>query len=256
VARAKKSDCLNIPVHLFISRPDILAMIRRFGNDSFLVCFYIWNRIVSHGGGTLNNSSEVLKEIQEMFGINTIYSKSVLKYCTDRSNGIVKLSKGIISSRLVANEFLSDSLIPKIKPVIKKVIEEDVDKENDSTINNQDSGEIILPFDDVITIKPEKEKTITEKYKALIDFINEKMNRRFRYVARSKARDHFNARLKDGYNGDDFIRVINNVMKDEFHIDNDFKYVTPEYLTRSTIMERYINWKPQKKSTTIGNCYQ
>ena len=72
----------------------------------------------------------------------------------------------------------------------------------------------------------------------LLNFINTKFERKFKVVS-DKAKAQFKARLKDGYTKEDIAIVIDNILKDKFHIENGFKYATIEYLGRSKTFEMY-----------------
>ena len=49
----------------------------------------------------------------------------------------------------------------------------------------------------------------------------------------------FKARIKDGYTKEDILNTINNASKDPFHIENNFKYLTPEYFSRASTIDKH-----------------
>lgn len=70
------------------------------------------------------------------------------------------------------------------------------------------------------------------------------------------AKKKFRQRLKDGYTKDDIQKVIDNCSNDNHHKDNDYKYVTFEFLSRPAIFERYAameHKKPQSLSQGHNN---
>jgi hypothetical protein len=66
----------------------------------------------------------------------------------------------------------------------------------------------------------------------------------------AKSRRQFAARLKDGYEGKDFQLALKNIMLDKYHLDTDLRYVTPDFVTRSNILERFINIQTLKENKT------
>jgi uncharacterized phage protein (TIGR02220 family) len=64
-----------------------------------------------------------------------------------------------------------------------------------------------------------------------------------------KAATQFKARIADGYTMEDFITALHNAKSDDFHRENNYKYINPEFITRSDKLERFLNMKPR----TFGN---
>ena len=87
----------------------------------------------------------------------------------------------------------------------------------------------------------------SSNYKKFIDFFNEITGRRFRYTDR-KAERQFKARLKDNYTRADFEKAINAMLKDPFHKEQNYKYMTPEFITRADKLEMYMQAGEKLKS--------
>ena len=51
-----------------------------------------------------------------------------------------------------------------------------------------------------------------------------------------------NQRLKDGFSIDEILKAVDNCKKDEFHCQNP-QYLTPEFITRSDKLQKYLNSK-------------
>lgn len=79
---------------------------------------------------------------------------------------------------------------------------------------------------------------IDEKYKFYVDMINQIGSRAFKY-SDNKAKNQFKARIMEGYTGEDFKKAIIAAYSDEYHKETRFKYLTPEFLTRSDKLEKY-----------------
>lgn len=84
-------------------------------------------------------------------------------------------------------------------------------------------------------------------YKKFIDMFNELKNSRYGY-ADKKAQGQFNQLLKAGVTEEMFKHAISNAKSDRYLIENP-KYLTPEYITRVSQFEKWVNAKPFKKSS-------
>jgi uncharacterized phage protein (TIGR02220 family) len=99
---------------------------------------------------------------------------------------------------------------------------------------------IDIDYDSVINNKADK-----IDFDALILFINKTFGRSFKKVSPT-VKSKYNARLKDGYTKEDFKTAITNCSKNKFHIDNNFQYCTPEYFSRSEVIDKYSNVTEQE----------
>jgi uncharacterized phage protein (TIGR02220 family) len=92
----------------------------------------------------------------------------------------------------------------------------------------------------------EKEESLTPPtkveidFKILLDFINKKTQRSFRTIS-DKVKKSFKARLKEGYTKEDIGNAINNAIKTQYHIDNNYQYLTPEFFSRSSTLDKYCD---------------
>jgi uncharacterized phage protein (TIGR02220 family) len=117
--------------------------------------------------------------------------------------------------------------------------------------------------EEVINIPPLKKDDNVFDFKKLLGFINLKTQRsgknKFKVINKT-VKAKFKARLKDGYSKEDISNTISNAVKDKFHIDNNFKYLTPEYFSRQTTIDKFAfkNSKTSKhipKDKFISNPY-
>jgi uncharacterized phage protein (TIGR02220 family) len=61
------------------------------------------------------------------------------------------------------------------------------------------------------------------------------------YRGDKKSERAFNARIKEGYEIEDILEALENAVKQENHIKNNFRYLTPEFITRQDKIELYKN---------------
>ena len=100
----------------------------------------------------------------------------------------------------------------------------------------------------------EEEEYINAKsidFDRLLDYINLTFDKNFKSI-NDKAKKSFNARLKN-YNKEIFITVINNLKKDTYHLETNFKYITPEYISREKTID--LHSQDVKQQTKIDNPY-
>lgn len=96
---------------------------------------------------------------------------------------------------------------------------------NNNKINNNKINNIITPVK-------------TGEYEIFIETFNRITNRKFT-VRDRKARTQFLMRLKEGWKIEEIENAIRNCMNDTFHKENNYKYLTPEFITRSDKLEKY-----------------
>jgi len=77
-------------------------------------------------------------------------------------------------------------------------------------------------------------------YKAFVDNFNEKCKAKCRYGDK-KAKGQLNLIRKEGFTIEDDNMVLKSVLEDDYHNETGFKYVTPEYITRMHIYEKFLN---------------
>ena len=93
-------------------------------------------------------------------------------------------------------------------------------------------------------------KTIDNNiYISFLKHFNETIGRNFRGCAKSKR--NFYARIKQGYTIKDFQKAVVSAKADKFHVDNDYKYITPEFITRQDKLDRYINQTPKRYTSIV-----
>ncbi len=96
-----------------------------------------------------------------------------------------------------------------------------------------------------INAKEVKKNTTEIDWDRLIAYFNKVFKKSARIIS-DDAKKKFRQRLKDGYTKDDIQKVIDNCSNDNHHKDNDYKYVTFEFLSRPAIFERYAAMEHKK----------
>ena len=86
----------------------------------------------------------------------------------------------------------------------------------------------------------EKEEINTINFDKLLSFLNSKTKRNFK-VINDATEKKYKARLKEGYTKDDILNAIINAVNSDYHKENDFKYLTPEFFSRADKLNMYSN---------------
>jgi uncharacterized phage protein (TIGR02220 family) len=96
-------------------------------------------------------------------------------------------------------------------------------------------------------------KTEAVDYKKFIESFNAIKNRKFRITQSVKTA--LNARLRD-YTKLEIYTAIVNAHKDQYHIDENFKYLTPEFILRPDKLEKFLNANQSKVTPTTYDPYR
>ena len=88
-------------------------------------------------------------------------------------------------------------------------------------------------------------------FTSLLSFINKSTGRNFKVINKG-VKNKFIARLKDGYTKQDIFTAITESVKTEYHKENNFQYLTPEFFSRSSTLDKYSNTTKQPKQNSAG----
>ena len=101
--------------------------------------------------------------------------------------------------------------------------------------------------DDVLAFK-EKTEHIGFDSKQFIKQFNYHTGKAHR-ILENKAKRQLKQRLKEGYSKQDVLKAIKNCAADSYHKETKLKYLTPEFITRSDKLDKYLNATPTTKRT-------
>ena len=107
----------------------------------------------------------------------------------------------------------------------------------------------LTPIEEEKERKEEKEEINNINFDKLLSFINSKTGRNFKIINESTKKKYY-ARLKEGYTKDDILNAIINAVNSDYHKENGFKYLTPEFFSRADKLNMYssINNKPKENN--------
>lgn len=134
--------------------------------------------------------------------------------------------------------YLSSEAINKITNTYHQKRGEGIIKNDDTPINKNDVyNNTLFNNTDNNTVNNTMNKTV-DLFDRFIFICNLTLNKSYR--GDNKARRQFQARIKDGYKLEDFKKAIENASQDPFHMEKEYRYLTPEFFTRSDKLERYM----------------
>ncbi len=161
------------------------------------------------------------------------------------------LSSGVCSCREIDGAIFSRRMVRDEK--IRLIRRETGSKGGNPKLIKSDLDKYIVKDDVILFTEDEKEnekeneKEIKDengisKYTGFIEKFN--LVRKSKFSNKDqKAKRQYSERIKAGYTDDQIFEALQNYMKTKNHIDSNFQYLTPEFITRSDKLEAGINMK-------------
>lgn len=82
-------------------------------------------------------------------------------------------------------------------------------------------------------------------WNAFLEQFNEETGKKLRVIG-EKEKKQIRARLKEGHTKDDILKAIRNCYNDPYHKETGHKYLTPEFISRSDKLQKYLNIRTDK----------
>lgn len=217
-------------------------------------CFTVWD-------------DSTIFDVAEYFGLKENAVKEIVKYCG--AVGLFDkelLSRGIITSSSIQKRYLEMcnrakrklySIPDDINLIGNIEIQEESNEITEELIKLPEESKIIPNYSGSLPQSKVKNSKVIELPKGnmsvsvYIDSFNSIRGTKFK--ATDKVRKQFNARLKEGYTADDMISALKTAMTDKYHIGEGFKYLTPEFFTRSDKLEKFINMQLSNETPKESN---
>ena len=105
-------------------------------------------------------------------------------------------------------------------------------------VPSQKVANIADTVNDTVNDTDIKDSTKSIDFDGLLDYINKKLNRQFRTINKD-LKSKYKARLRDGYTKEDIIQAINNASNNTFHKQKNYQYLTPEFFSRATTLDKF-----------------
>lgn len=122
----------------------------------------------------------------------------------------------------------------------------EADRKNNSIKNNIEESNI----NSKTRVKETRSPSFEDKCNFFIELFNETKGTKekpSRFKLNKKVRSSLKEALDNGYASKDIKKAIENCKKDEYHINTNLKYLTPEFILRPDKLERFLNVEEEKK---------
>lgn len=131
-----------------------------------------------------------------------------------------------------------------LKEISEKMNENHLFSNNNETIKWIEVHQFVSEF------KMPKKKIESIDWDKLKDKFNEITGKKMRVVT-AEVKKKIGARLKEGWKKIEIIKAIENSIKDPYHIETNFMYVTLEYISRAKTLEKYQTDPSPKQDKTF-----
>lgn len=88
------------------------------------------------------------------------------------------------------------------------------------------------------TITKSSDKSEVLNFENILAFLNEKTGRKFTKINNAN-KNKFKARIKEGYTKENIKNAIVNACAVQTHRENGYQYLTPEFFTRASTLDKY-----------------
>ena len=68
----------------------------------------------------------------------------------------------------------------------------------------------------------------------------------------TKVKSQLHARIKDGYTSKDFIKAFDTIKSDPYHIESNYRFLTPEFITREVKLDKWVNVEKEEEVKSGG----
>jgi uncharacterized phage protein (TIGR02220 family) len=115
-------------------------------------------------------------------------------------------------------------------------------KQNDTSVLQTDTSVLQNDTDKSRVEKNKRNNIEPINWSVLLDFFNEVTGKKCKIVS-DKAKSQFKARLKENFTKEDIANAIQNAYNDNYHKENNHKYLTLEFISRADKLERFSTQK-------------
>lgn len=140
--------------------------------------------------------------------------------------------------KLLEKDLLLREEVANGKMILKSRVTVDASLVNLSQSAGQNDPLIINIENKKTTYVVQKEKVNGIQFDKLLQYINNATGRSFKVINKT-VKASFRARLKDGYTKTNIITAIDTAVKVQSHKENGFQYLTPEFFSRQSTLDKY-----------------
>jgi uncharacterized phage protein (TIGR02220 family) len=96
-----------------------------------------------------------------------------------------------------------------------------------------------------VQVQEKEKEEYTIDFEALLQYLNDTFGRKFK-VVNADVRKKYKSLFKKGYTKHDVFKSIQTCKNNSFHKDTNYQYCTPEYFSRSEIIDKYGSVSTEK----------
>lgn len=104
---------------------------------------------------------------------------------------------------------------------------------------------------DNVTVNDNVINNNTINFDKLLLFLNSLTKRNFKIINEA-TKKKYRARLKEGYTSKDIANAIENAVNSDYHKENNFTYLTPEFFSRAVTLDKYSNTNNKTKEKNVN----
>lgn len=104
---------------------------------------------------------------------------------------------------------------------------------------------------DNVTVNDNVINNNTINFDKLLLFLNSLTKRNFKLINEATKKKYI-ARLKEGYTNNDIANAMKNAVNSDYHKENNFTYLTPEFFSRAVTLDKYSNTNNKQKKKNVN----
>lgn len=104
---------------------------------------------------------------------------------------------------------------------------------------------------DNVTVNDNVINNNTINFDKLLLFLNSLTKRNFKIINEATKKKYL-ARLKEGYTNNDIANAMKNAVNSDYHKENNFTYLTPEFFSRAVTLDKYSNTNNKTKEKNVN----
>lgn len=215
--------------------PKIQALLGKFGSKGYGIYWRVVEILHEEQDHKLHLKPYMFEAIASTFKEDVKLINNIINYSVEVCELFIKEDNYLYSQRVLENIAKRDkikearSFAGKKSAQLRSKNNPTNVKQNPTTVEQNPTKE-----------SKGKEKKVKEiiQWNNLLEFYNKTFNKNNR-VFNDSNKAKYLARIKEGYTRENISKAMLKAKKDPFHTDNNYKFTTLEYFSRSTTLDKY-----------------
>ena len=230
---------------------------KKYGNDGYATWYKILEKIAETEYHYLNLNNE--EEIIYLSAKCNISEELLLNIINDLTR-IGAFDRSLWQSKVIWSQKFIDEIQDAYKRRSNNCMSYDglckhltglcILKDDIKPQSRVDKSRVELSKDNIVGLPsstPTGSVSFADRCNGFIKKFNEL--KKSKYQATDKVKTKLKSRLKN-YSSKQIIDVLQVALQDPKHIENNFLYITPEFILREDILERYLNGSPKQQNNS------